>query len=240
MAHIFNLRRIHEGSLALLFLAGTLVTSSPAQTPSNVIPGQEPVATDGRSVQLVQYRQAMRPVYPAAPAQVALTYVYPSVAPGFSAPMMAVPMFTQPIVRYFNAWQPQQQPAATYVQQQPAPAAAPAAQPAQAPQAAVSYGDPYGFTSWLNSVRAQYGLAPVAYDANLTNWAASNNNAQLARGMGHHVMGPARRQNAAIGSSASIGGQWMNSPAHRAALLDPSIRAIGIAGAGQYWTFNAY
>ena len=39
--------------------------------------------------------------------------------------------------------------------------------------------------------------------------------------MGHFVMGPARRQNAAMGSFANIGSMWMNSPAHRAALLDP-------------------
>ena len=52
-------------------------------------------------------------------------------------------------------------------------------------------------------------------------------------------MGPARRQNAAFGSVADIGSMWMNSPAHRAALLDPTIRWIGIAGLGAYWTFNA-
>ncbi len=57
--------------------------------------------------------------------------------------------------------------------------------------------------------------------------------------MGHFVMGPARRQNAAIGSISNIGSMWMNSPAHRAALLDPTIRWIGIAGLGAYWTFNA-
>jgi uncharacterized protein YkwD len=52
-------------------------------------------------------------------------------------------------------------------------------------------------------------------------------------------MGPSRRQNCAIGSAASIGAQWMNSPAHRAALLDPNIRWIGLAGLGAYWTMNA-
>ena len=51
--------------------------------------------------------------------------------------------------------------------------------------------------------------------------------------MGHYVMGPARRQNSAMGSYASIGSMWMASPAHRAALLDPSIRWIGIAGLGR-------
>jgi hypothetical protein len=100
--------------------------------------------------------------------------------------------------------------------------------------------DPYGFLGWLNSTRAAFGLSAVGHDPNLTNWASMNNAQQQARGLGHFVMGPARRQNAAMGSSGSIGAQWMSSPAHRAALLDPSIRWIGIAGMGAYWTFNAY
>ena len=100
--------------------------------------------------------------------------------------------------------------------------------------------DPYGFVSWLNATRAAYGLPAVGHDPNLSSWAAENNNHQAARGMGHFVMGPARRQNAAFGAYSSIGTMWMNSPAHRAALLDPTIRWIGIAGLGAYWTFNAY
>jgi uncharacterized protein YkwD len=98
--------------------------------------------------------------------------------------------------------------------------------------------DPYGFVGWLNSTRASAGLSPVGVDGSLTSWAQANNAQQQARGMGHHVMA-ARRQNVAMGSSASIGAMWMASPAHRAALLDPTIRWIGIAGLGAYWTFNA-
>ena len=104
----------------------------------------------------------------------------------------------------------------------------------------MEYGDPYGFLSWLNATRASYGLPAVGHDPNLSSWAAENNNHQAARGMGHFVMGPARRQNAAFGSFGSIGSMWMNSPAHRAVLLDPTIRWMGIAGLGTYWTFNAY
>ncbi len=116
-------------------------------------------------------------------------------------------------------------------------AEAPASQPTEAAPAA-SYGDPYGFLSWLNSMRASYGLGPVSYDQNLSNWAAMNNDQQNARGLGHFVMGPARRQNAAMGGGFP-GAMWMASPAHRAALLDPTISWIGIAAAGAYWTFNA-
>jgi uncharacterized protein YkwD len=121
-----------------------------------------------------------------------------------------------------------------------AAAAAPAAAPAPATTASVENSDPYGFLSWLNATRASYGLPAVGHDPNLSGWAAENNNHQAARGMGHFVMGPARRQNAAFGSFANIGSMWMNSPAHRAALLDPTIRWMGIAGLGAYWTFNAY
>jgi uncharacterized protein YkwD len=122
----------------------------------------------------------------------------------------------------------------------PAPARTQAQpQPQPQPAAPVYYGDPYGFTAWLNGVRASYGLAAVGHDPNLSAWAASNNAQQQARGMGHFVMGPARRQNSAMGNFASIGAMWLASPAHRAALLDPTIRRIGIAGLGAYWTFNA-
>jgi uncharacterized protein YkwD len=117
--------------------------------------------------------------------------------------------------------------------------AATAAAPAAAPPVAVETGDPYGFLGWLNATRAAYGLPAVGHDPNLSSWAAENNNHQAARGMGHFVMGPARRQNSAVGSISNIGSMWMNSPAHRAALLDPTIRWMGIAGLGAYWTFNA-
>lgn len=95
------------------------------------------------------------------------------------------------------------------------------------------------FLNWLNGVRASYGLGAVGYDPNLESWAAVNNDQQAARGLGHHVMGPARRQNSAMGGFPGIESMWMASPAHRAALLDPTISWIGIAGAGAWWTFNA-
>ena len=126
---------------------------------------------------------------------------------------------------------------------QPVARQAVAAQPAAVAQPQPAYvpaGDPYGFTNWLNATRASYGLPAVGYDPNLANWANVNNSHQSSRGMGHYVMGPARRQNSAMGSYTTIGGMWMASPAHRAALLDPTIRFIGIAGMGAYWTFNAY
>lgn len=100
--------------------------------------------------------------------------------------------------------------------------------------------DPYGFVAWLNGVRAQNGRGAVGCDANLCNWAAVNNGQQQARGMGHHVMGPARRQNAGMGAASAVWQMWMQSPAHQAALLDTTITQIGIAANGAYWTYNAY
>jgi uncharacterized protein YkwD len=100
--------------------------------------------------------------------------------------------------------------------------------------------DPYGFTAWLNATRAAYGLPAVGYDPNLASWAAMNSAQQAVSGLGHFVMGSARRQNSAAGSFPGIESMWMASPAHRAALLDPSIQWIGIAASGAYWTFNAY
>lgn len=101
-------------------------------------------------------------------------------------------------------------------------------------------GDGYGFLAWLNGVRAQNGRRAVGFDANLSSWAQVNNGQQHARGMGHHVMGNARRQNAGMGQAATVWQMWMASPAHQAALLDPTITQIGIAASGAYWTFNAY
>jgi uncharacterized protein YkwD len=157
--------------------------------------------------------------------------------------------YYRPPVRYGAPQQPYMvQRPATYAAQPagyrtaaPANAAAqPANNAAAQPAPAVQPAGDYGFTAWLNGVRARYGLRPVGYDANLANWAAANNAQQSRRGLGHFVMGPARRQNAAIGNAMSVGATWMASPAHRAALLDPTITRIGLAGLGSYWTFNAY
>jgi uncharacterized protein YkwD len=173
---------------------------------------------DGRSTAQTAYT-APRATYvqPAAPRVYAprgYTYTYPAARP------VANGYTNQGYQSYYRA------PAAT-------------TNTTAAPAATATY-DQSWFLNWLNGVRAQYGLPAVGYDANLANWAASNSAEQARRGLGHFVMGPARRQNSAMGSAASIGAMWMNSPAHRAALLDPSIRWIGLAVYGSYWTFNAY
>jgi uncharacterized protein YkwD len=97
---------------------------------------------------------------------------------------------------------------------------------------------PAGFVGWLNATRAAYGLPAVGWDAELAVWAAANSAEQARRGLGHFIMGPARRQNSAMGGG--IASMWMRSPAHRSALLDPTIRRVGLAWVGSYSTFNAY
>lgn len=104
----------------------------------------------------------------------------------------------------------------------------------------VTTSDPYGFTNWLNSTRASYGLPMVVYDASLSGWAASNNASQAVHGLGHFVFGPARRQNSGFGSSATIWPSWLGSPGHASALLDPSITVIGISENGGWWTYSAH
>lgn len=104
----------------------------------------------------------------------------------------------------------------------------------------IAQGDPYGFVAWLNDYRRRSGRWPVSHDPNLSAWAHANNASQAARrGMGHNVMGTARRQNSGQGSAQAVWNLWTISPAHNDALLDPSIKAIGIASSNGYWTYNA-
>jgi uncharacterized protein YkwD len=196
----------------------TSVPAAPSVTPgTNVAPTGYWQQTRGN--QVVWYTPSPQYYRTAYPAQTPQTYYTPQYSPTMY----------------------QAQPTQT-LETAPASAITPseAAPPEPTAPAATVVGDPYGFVGWLNATRAAYGLSAVGYDANLSNWAAMNNDQQAARGMGHFVMGPARRQNSAMGAFANIGSMWMNSPAHRAALLDPTISAIGIAGFGAYWTFNAY
>ena len=98
---------------------------------------------------------------------------------------------------------------------------------------------PTTFTSDLNALRAAYRLPPVAEDGNLAAWANVNNGHQASLGMGHHVMGPARRQNAGWGPYHAVWRGWLASGPHLEALVDPTITRVGIAQSGPYWTFNA-
>ena len=56
----------------------------------------------------------------------------------------------------------------------------------QAPENLVAT-DPYGFAEVVNRYRMAAGLAPLAYDQELSVWAAHNNVKQCSHGLGHHV-----------------------------------------------------
>jgi hypothetical protein len=111
----------------------------------------------------------------------------------------------------------------------------------RAPDELVPSTDLYGFAAIINQIRAEAGLPPLAYDHDLTAWAARNNEEQVNRGLGHHVS-PNCYQNCAWNTTdaASTADAWMNSRGHRATMLSPAISSFGIAyGPGPYWTMNA-
>jgi hypothetical protein len=111
----------------------------------------------------------------------------------------------------------------------------------RAPEELVPATDPYGFAAIVNSYRAAAGLAPLAYDHELSVWATANNAEQSRRGIGHHVS-PNCYQNCSWNTfdAASTAEAWMDSRGHRATMLSPAISRFGIAyGPGPYWTMNA-
>jgi len=111
----------------------------------------------------------------------------------------------------------------------------PASAALASPSAPAAVGtDPHGFVGWLNGQRAARGLPAVGHDPGLSGWAAFNS----SHGFGHSVMGPARRQNAGWGDASYVWPAWLASPAHAAALFDPSLTRVGIAVVNGVWTMN--
>lgn len=102
--------------------------------------------------------------------------------------------------------------------------------------------DPYGFILWLNAYRGDRGRPPVVYDAYLAGLAMAN----CSMGFGHHGPGGfpfghphSRRENVGVGPGQAVWPMWTTSPAHNDALLDPTIRSVGIAYVNGVWTMNA-
>lgn len=96
-------------------------------------------------------------------------------------------------------------------------------------------GDAYGFTAWINSVRARYGLRALAWSADAAAHAAINS----ARGFGHSYLGGTRRQNVGVGQLQTVEAMWLQSPGHLSAIVDPSVTEVGIAYVNGVWTMNA-
>jgi uncharacterized protein YkwD len=109
----------------------------------------------------------------------------------------------------------------------------------------------------INQQRAQYGLRPVSYNAQLDS-AARGHTAQMGatRSMAHEGIGdgdPGSRirsagfggawgENVAVGQSSpeQVVAEWMASPEHRKNILDPNFTQLGVeVGTGadgrQYW-----
>jgi len=94
----------------------------------------------------------------------------------------------------------------------------------------------------INGTRAAHGLAPVRIDGRLTRVARAHSVAMLrsnsfshgsfaARMRASGARGPVFGENLAWGTAATpewIVGQWLASPAHRANLLRPGFRRIGL------------
>jgi uncharacterized protein YkwD len=95
--------------------------------------------------------------------------------------------------------------------------------------------DPNGFVNWINNVRARYGLRALVWSADAAAHAAINS----ARGFGHSYLGGTRRQNVGMGSLASVEAGWLSSPAHLAAIVDPTVTEVGLANVNGVWTMNA-
>jgi uncharacterized protein YkwD len=96
----------------------------------------------------------------------------------------------------------------------------------------------------MNRARAQYGLAPLTLDRNLERAATAHTRAMLVDGTFEHgafaqrmvdydVTGTIAGENLAWGTGARGTAQgiviaWLGSPEHRANLLRPSFRRVGV------------
>ena len=89
----------------------------------------------------------------------------------------------------------------------------------------------------LNTIRANYGLSPVAYDPGATEASRINNNISLSRGLGHHFTSGYLQNSAGGGNPWSM---WMASPAHRALILNPNLRSAGYSTNGSYSTLSGH
>jgi uncharacterized protein YkwD len=96
----------------------------------------------------------------------------------------------------------------------------------------------------MNRVRAQHGLAALRFDPTLHDAARSHTRAMLAQNVFTHgdfsarmrrfgARGPVLGENLAWGTgssarAAAIVRMWLNSPPHRANLLRPGFRRVGV------------
>ena len=98
------------------------------------------------------------------------------------------------------------------------------------------------FSAWLNATRIMNGRDAIGIELEMIEVSIENNRLQLRKGLGHYYMGNCKRQNSGQGflNIKQAAEKWMGSHYHKDALLDPTIKYIGVAfGMGEYWTFSA-
>ena len=88
-----------------------------------------------------------------------------------------------------------------------------------------------GVLQKTNAERARYGLPPLVLDKSLLN-SARQHAAWMTRSQTLQHTGQAVGENIAMGqnSSGEVVRDWMNSPGHRANILNPGYTRIGVAG----------
>ena len=167
-----------------------------------------------------------------------------------SSPTAAVPPATEP-----TAPAPAEVPGAASAEPVP-PASAPAA--AMAASAGGSSADPEAdVLALVNAARAEVGCAPLAQDEGLATVARAHSADMRDRAFFDHVnpdgLDPferaeaagqtnARAENIAYGEPdpAAVMTAWLDSPGHRANILDCGLRALGVGvaegPAGPWWT----
>lgn len=98
--------------------------------------------------------------------------------------------------------------------------------------------DPFGFGGFMNQTRARFGLSPLRYNPSMDSVAVENNRQQRRNGRcGHFYLG-GMAQNSADGykDNSSLLQGWMNSPGHRALLLNREKSEYGFHFDGNYST----
>jgi len=95
----------------------------------------------------------------------------------------------------------------------------------------------------INRVRAMHGLNPLEERSNLDDAAVSNDAANVSTGETAHHNGLIDGSSGEITAMVSNGEtpekaveQWLNSPGHRAILLDPDMKYVGASINGAYAT----
>lgn len=138
---------------------------------------------------------------------------------------------------------PQSSPDATQLVPPPSDVAPP---PPKAEASIEPACDPWGFLVLINAERARLRLPILTYDPVLADFAQQNNLYQIVyKYPSHHIFAPGAGQAADFGpfDINQTYQRWLNSPGHRAILMNNSASRIGIdgrlaVGGERAWTAN--